>query len=189
MALIFTFCHIYCAAERHNRYISSASRSTILQIGSPGYRRKTLERQDARIRAILRETRRIAVMGASVNPQRPVWQVMMVLAEHGYDVIPVGPKVAGKVIDGMPGYASLAEIPGKVDMVDVFRNPQVVPEIARQAIAIGAKTLWLQPGTVNLQAVTEARDAGLQVITELCPKIEIYRSGLSAELKGRGSHQ
>ncbi len=148
-----------------------------------------METRDALIRAILRDTHRIAVVGASVNPQRPVWQVMRVLAEHGYEVIPVGPKVAGNVIDGMPGYASLTDVPGKVDMVDVFRNPQVVPEIARQAIAIGAGTLWLQPGAVNLQAAAEARDAGLQVVTGLCPKIEIYRSGLSEELKGRGSHQ
>ena len=148
-----------------------------------------METQDALIRTILRETRRIALVGASENPQRPAWQVMMVLAEHGYDVIPVGPKVAGKVIEGMQGYASLEEIPGKVDMVDVFRNPQVVPEVARQAIAIGAETLWLQPGTVNLQAAAEARNAGLQVVTELCPKIEIYRLGLSEELKDRNRHQ
>ncbi|MBS0892453.1 CoA-binding protein [Tatumella sp. JGM130] len=130
---------------------------------------------DSDIRKILTGTRRIALVGASDNPQRPAWQVMMFLLQHGYQVIPVSPRMAGKTVAGQQGYASLDEVPGSIDMVDVFRNPEVVPAIATRAIARQIPVLWLQPGTVNPQVVNIARQAGLIVVENKCTKIEINR--------------
>ncbi len=130
------------------------------------------------ISEILTTARRIALVGASDNPQRPAWQVMMFLLHHGYEVIPVSPRVAGKTLAGQQGYASLDDVPGHIDIVDVFRNPEVVPAIAGQAIAHGADVLWLQPGTVNPLAVELASQAGLTVVEDKCTKIEIMRLGL-----------
>ena len=131
------------------------------------------------IAEILTSTNTIALMGASDKPDRPSYRVMAWLLEQGYHVIPVSPKVAGKTLLGQKGYATLAEIPEKVDMVDVFRNSEAAWEVAQEAIAIGAKTLWLQLGVINEQAAVLARDAGLNVVMDKCPAIEIPRLGLS----------
>ncbi|WP_294901928.1 CoA-binding protein [Tatumella sp. UBA2305] len=130
------------------------------------------------IGVILTKARRIALVGASDNPERPAWQVMMFLLQHGYEVIPVSPRVAGKTLAGQPGYASLEQVPGHIDIVDVFRNPEVVPAIAQQAIAHGAEVLWMQPGTYNHEAEELAREAGLSVVADKCTKIEIMKRGL-----------
>lgn len=131
------------------------------------------------IAEILTNTNTIALVGASDKPDRPSYRVMAWLLEQGYHVIPVSPKVAGKTLLGQKGYATLAEIPEKVDMVDVFRNSEAAWEVAQEAIAIGAKTLWLQLGVINEQAAVLARDAGLNVVMDKCPAIEIPRLGLS----------
>ncbi|MDF2784059.1 MAG: hypothetical protein K0S95_594 [Pantoea eucrina] len=134
---------------------------------------------DQVIRDVLMNTRRIALVGASDKPTRPSYGVMRYLLDQGYEVIPVSPKLAGQQLMGQTAYASLAEIPGKVDMVDVFRNAEAAWEVAQDAIAIGAKTLWLQLGVINEQAAVLASDAGLTVIMDRCPKIEIPRLNIT----------
>ena len=134
---------------------------------------------DQTIRDVLMNTRRIALVGASDKPARPSYGVMRYLLDQGYEVIPVSPKLAGQQLMAQTAYASLAEIPGKVDMVDVFRNAEAAWEVAQDAIAIGAKTLWLQLGVINEQAAVLASDAGLTVIMDRCPKIEIPRLNIT----------
>ncbi|ORM54011.1 hypothetical protein HA41_06435 [Pantoea conspicua] len=134
---------------------------------------------DQTIREVLTRTRRIALVGASDRPERPSYGVMKFLLDQGYEVIPVSPKLAGKTLLGQQAYASLAEVPGEIDMVDVFRNSEAAWGVAQEAIAAGAKTLWLQVGVINEQAAVLAQDAGMTVIMDRCPKIEIPRLGLT----------
>lgn len=134
---------------------------------------------DQIIRDVLTSTKRIALVGASDRPERPSYYVMKYLLDQGYEVVPVSPKLSGKTLLGQAAYGSLAEVPGKVDMVDVFRNSEAAWGVAQEAIAIGAKTLWLQMGVVNEQAAVLAQDAGMTVIMDRCPKIEIPRLGLT----------
>lgn len=133
---------------------------------------------DQTITDVLNSTRSIALVGASDNPSRASYHVMAFLQAQGYQVIPVSPKLAGQELLGQKVYARLADIPQPVDMVDVFRNSEAAWGVAQEAIAIGAKTLWLQIGVINEQAGVLAADAGLKVIMDRCPKVEIPRLGL-----------
>nr|WP_310616899.1 CoA-binding protein [Pantoea cypripedii] len=134
---------------------------------------------DQTIRDVLTHAKRIALVGASDRPDRPSYGVMKFLLDQGYDVVPVSPKLAGQQLLGQTAYATLADIPGNIDMVDVFRNAEAAWGVAQEAIAIGAKILWLQLGVINEQAAVLAQDAGLTVIMDRCPKIEIPRLGIS----------
>jgi len=138
--------------------------------------------------AILRDTRTIAMVGASPKWNRPSFFAMKYLQEKGYRVIPVNPGVAGGDILGERVYASLAEIPEKFEMVDIFRNSAAAGPITDEAIGLakekGIKVVWMQLGVINEDAAAKARAAGLQVVMDRCPKIEFGR--LNAELSWGG---
>ena len=125
------------------------------------------------LRRILATNRTIAVVGLSADWYRPSYFAAKYMQEHGYRIIPVNPKYTE--ILGERCHASLLDIPDKVDMVDVFRRTDDVPPIARQAVEIGAKTLWQQLGVVSDEADRIARDAGLDSVMDRCVKIEHAR--------------
>jgi predicted CoA-binding protein len=122
------------------------------------------------IRRILNDSKTIAVVGLSPKPQRPSHQVACYLMEAGYTIIPVNP--GQDSILGLPCYPDLRAIPTQVDMVDIFRRPEAVLPIVEDAIAIGAKFIWMQEGIVNEQAAAKAETAGLLVVMDRCTKID-----------------
>ncbi len=124
------------------------------------------------LRRILRENRVIAVVGLSADWFRPSNFAAKYMQEHGYRVIPVNPRYAGRTVLGERCYASLREIPERVDIVDVFRRTADVMPIAEDAIAIGAKVLWQQLGVRNEAAAAKAAAAGLEAVMDRCVKIE-----------------
>ncbi len=133
---------------------------------------------DEAVAEILRNTRRIALVGASNKPARPSYGVMEFLLTHGYDVTPVNPALAGQEIHGRKVVATLAEAT-PLDLVDLFRaGPEVAAPVG-QAIALGAKTIWMQLGVINEEAAASACAAGLAVVMDRCPAIEIPRLGIA----------
>jgi len=124
------------------------------------------------LRRILNENRVIAVVGLSADWYRPSYFAAKYMQEHGYRVIPVNPRYAGRSVLGERCYASLREIADKVDLVDVFRKTEDVMPIAEEAIAIGARVLWQQLGVRNETAAAKARAAGLETVMDHCVKIE-----------------
>lgn len=133
---------------------------------------------DDRIRQILMATRRIALVGASTRPSRPSWRVMGALLERGYDVTPVNPSHAGAIVHDRRVVADLAEA-APLDMVDVFRRAHEAGAVVDAAIALGARTIWLQLGVIDEAAAARARHAGLAVVMDRCPSIEFRRLGIS----------
>ncbi len=134
--------------------------------------------QDNEIRGILTNTRRIAVVGASNKPERASYHVIDFLRRQGFEVIPVNPGLAGKEILGRKVVASLEEA-APLDMVDLFRNSDSVEAPVNEAIRLGAKTIWMQLGVVNEKAAAAAREAGLTVVMDRCPAIEMPRLGIA----------
>lgn len=130
---------------------------------------------DEYLAEILRTTRTIAMVGASPDRTRFSYGVLRVLHETGYDMIPVNPRPDVTEIRGLKVYHSLREIDRPVDMVQVFRRSEELPDIAREAVEIGAKVLWGQIGVKDDHAARIAEDAGLKVVMNRCPKIELFR--------------
>lgn len=133
---------------------------------------------DDHIRAIFASVKTIAVVGASANPDRPSFHVTEFLIDRGFEVYPVNPGLAGKTIAGRPVFAHLADVPAPVDMVDVFRNSDAAGAVVDEAIAVGAKVVWMQLGVRDDAAAARAEAAGLTVIMNRCPAIEMPRLGM-----------
>lgn len=130
------------------------------------------------MRALLGEPRRIAVVGASPNPARPSNGVLAFLVDQGHDVIAVNPGHAGKTIHGAPVVATLADVEPPAEIVDIFRNSAEAGAAVDEAIVHGAKAVWMQIGVIDHEAARRANDAGLTVVMDRCPKIEVPRLGL-----------
>ena len=128
---------------------------------------------DDALRGFLQARPAIAVVGASDRPDRPSHGVMGQLLRAGYSVVPVHP--THPTVHGLRTYPDLASVPGRVDLVDVFRRPEFTPEIARQAVAKGARMLWLQVGVVNHEAWRIASEGGLWVVMDRCLSVEHAR--------------
>jgi len=133
---------------------------------------------DQEIAALLTSTRRIALVGASARSERASNLIFKFLLEQGYDVTPVNPVLAGQMLHGVPVAESLGDIEGDIDMVDIFRNSAAAGDVVDEAIATGAKSVWMQLGVINDSAARRAIDAGLKVVMDRCPKIDIPRLGL-----------
>jgi predicted CoA-binding protein len=127
------------------------------------------------IKEVLDEVKTIAVVGASANQDRDSYKVMQVLMQHGYEVFPINPNEVGNFILGQPCYADLSSVSGKIDMVDVFRATDAVMGVTKEAIAIGASVLWTQLDIVHKEAAELAEKAGLKVVMDRCPKIELAK--------------
>ncbi len=122
------------------------------------------------IQEILEHSHTIAVVGLSNNPARPALEVAHYLQERGYKIIPINPKE--KEVLGEKAYPDLPSVPVPVDVVDIFRDPEAVPEIVRQAVQIGAKVVWMQPGAENYDAADAAEAAGLKTVVGMCMMAE-----------------
>ena len=130
---------------------------------------------DAYLQGILKSVKTIAMVGASPDKTKFSYGVLRVLSETGYDIIPVNPRPGLEEIRGLKVYPSLAAIDRPVDMVEVFRRPEDLMDVAKEAISIGAKVLWGQIGVVDHAAAQLAEEAGMQVVMDKCPKIELFR--------------
>ncbi len=133
---------------------------------------------DAEISALLKETRTIAMIGASDRPDRASHGVMKFLQDQGYRVIPVNPQITGEHIHGEYVWRELSQIGEPIDMVDIFRRSEAAGEAVDQAITAGAKSVWMQLGVISEDAAARAEAAGLKVVMDRCPKIELARLGV-----------
>ena len=141
---------------------------------------------DSLIREVMTSVKRIALVGASANEARPSWIVTKYLIERGYDVVPVNPGLAGQSILGKLVYATLKDIPGPIDMVEIFRNSEAAGPITDEALALSPlpKVIWMQLSVRNDEAAARAEAKGVTVIMNRCPKIEYGR--LSGEIGWQG---
>jgi predicted CoA-binding protein len=143
---------------------------------------------DSQVAGILRKVRRIALVGASANSNRPSFFVMKYMMAKGYTVLPVNPGLAGQNILGQEVHGALADVPAPVHMVDIFRNSEAAVEVTREAVALkdqlGIQVIWMQLSVRNDQSAAEAEAAGLEVVMNRCPKIEYAR--LSGEIGWAG---
>lgn len=133
---------------------------------------------DREIADLLTETRTIAMMGASDRPDRPSYRVMKFLQDQGYRVIPINPRITGEHVHGEYVWRELSQLGDPIDLVDIFRNSRDAAEAVDQAIAANARAVWMQLGVINEEAAARAEAAGLKVVMNRCPAIEIPRLGL-----------
>ncbi len=138
--------------------------------------------RDEDLAELLTSARTIAVVGASDRPSRPSYGVMRFLQEHGYRVLPVNPQITGEHVLGEFVWRELAQIGIPIDIVDIFRRPDAAGDAVDQAIFVGAKAVWMQLGVINHEAAARAEAAGLKVVMDRCPAIDIPR--LSAGARG-----
>ena len=134
--------------------------------------------EDKDIAELLRSARTIAMVGASDNPDRPSYRVMQFLQEQGYRVLPINPKITGEHVHGEYIWRELSQIGEPIDIVDIFRRSDFAGENVDQAVAVGAKAVWMQLGVIDEAAAKRAEAAGLKVVMDRCPKIEIARLGV-----------
>jgi len=141
---------------------------------------------DDYIRGILTGVKRIAMVGASANSARPSFFVLKYLSERGFTMLPINPGLAGGAILGLPVYASLADAPGPIDMVDVFRNSEAAGAVVDEALTLDPlpRVIWMQLGVRNDAAAARAEAKGVEVVMNRCPKIEYGR--LSGEIRWSG---
>ena len=130
---------------------------------------------DEDIAQLLLQAKRIALVGASAKPERPSHRVMQFLLNEGYEVIPINPGLAGQKLLGQTVYASLADLPTSVEMADIFRDAASLPEVTQEVVDAGMPAIWTQLGVVHSEAERTAVDAGLQLVVDRCPAIEIPR--------------
>lgn len=135
--------------------------------------------RDEDIKALLESVRTIALVGASDRPDRPSYGVMAFLQRQGYRVIPVNPQITGEHVHGEFVFRELSQIGEPIDLVDIFRRPMAAGEAVDEAIAAGAKAVWMQLGVINEEAAARAEAAGLKVVMDRCPAIEIPRLGIA----------
>jgi hypothetical protein len=133
---------------------------------------------DKDIAELLSSARTIAVVGASDRPSRPSYGVMKFLQDQGYRMLPINPQITGEHVLGEFVWRELGQIGVPIDIVDIFRRPQMAMEAVEQAIVVGARAVWMQIGVINEEAAAKAEAAGLKVVMDRCPKIEIVRLGL-----------
>ena len=133
--------------------------------------------RDEDIAGLLQEARTIALVGASDNPGRAAFGVMKFVQDRGYRTIPVNPRITGEHIHGEYVWRELAQIGEPIDIVDIFRRSDDVGPVVDEAIAVGAKAIWMQLGIANAEAAAKAEAAGLKVVEDKCLKIELARSG------------
>jgi predicted CoA-binding protein len=134
---------------------------------------------DADIADLLANTRTIALVGASDRPNRPSYGVMRFLQDHGYRVFPVNPQITGEHVHGEYIWRELSQIGEPIDLVDIFRRSEAAGDAVDEAIAAGAKAVWMQLGVINDAAAARAEAAGLKVVMDRCPAIDIPRLGLA----------
>lgn len=137
-------------------------------------------RDDDEVADLLTSARTIAMVGASDRPERASYGVMKFLQDHGYRVLPVNPRITGEHVHGEYVWRDLSQIGVPIDIVDIFRNSEAAGDAVDDAIKVGAKAVWMQLGVINRDAAERAEAAGLKVVMNRCPKIEIGRLGLPA---------
>ncbi|OQW45056.1 MAG: CoA-binding protein [Proteobacteria bacterium SG_bin6] len=134
---------------------------------------------DAEIRELLESVRTVAMVGASDKPDRPSYAVMATLQAQGYRVIPVNPAITGEHIHGEFVFRELAQLGDPIDLVDIFRNSAAAGAVVDEAIEVGAKAVWMQLGVIDQAAAARAEAAGLKVVMDRCPAIELRRLGIA----------
>ena len=143
-------------------------------------------RDDEEIAELLTSARTIAMIGASDRPDRASYGVMKFLQDHGYRVLPVNPTITGEHVHGEYVWRDLSQVGVPIDIVDIFRNSEAAGGAVDEAIEAGAKAVWMQLGVVNRDAAERAEAAGLKVVMNRCPKIEIKRLGIPPREQGSG---